>query len=91
MDGTNIDTRVKDLITFQISKLTEEQSIRVNALLLDHCGSNIVFVTAKSLREAVRRYARTGRLDAREDRGVGIQILERKLAAEEAGQNKRPS
>jgi len=91
LDGKNIDTRVKDLITFQITKLTEEQSIRVNALLLDHCGSNIVFVTAKSLREAVRRYARSARLDAREDRGVGIQILERKLAAEEAGQNKRPS
>jgi hypothetical protein len=80
LDGPNIDTRIKDLITFQISKLTEEQSVRVNVLLLDHCDNNIVFITAKSLWRALRRYAREGLMDSREDKGAGFEILEQKLA-----------
>ena len=85
LDGKEIDTRVRDLFKCQIGELTEEQCARVNVLLLDHGGINIVFITPKSLRRALRRYTREGRTGSRADRGVGFQILERKLAAEEKG------
>ena len=88
LDGKHVDTRIKDVLTFQISKLTEEQSVRVNVLVLDHCDTNIVFTTTTSLRRALRRYTWEGRMDTREDRGAGFQILEQKLAAEESGQVK---
>jgi hypothetical protein len=83
LDGKEIDTRVRDLLTFQISELTEEQCVRVNVLLLDHGDVNIVFITAKSLQRALKRYMREGRIRSRADRGVSFQILEQRLAAEE--------
>ena len=86
LDGKYIDTRVRDLLKCQIGELTEEQCVRVNVLLLDDCDINIVFITAKSLRRALKRYTREGRIRSRADRGVGFQILERDLAAEEKGQ-----
>jgi hypothetical protein len=85
LDGKNVNTRVKDLITVQISELTEEQCARVNVLLLDHCDNTIVFITAKSLRRALRRYAREGRMRTGEESGVSFEILERKLEVEEKG------
>jgi Protein of unknown function (DUF4238) len=88
LDGRNIDTRVKDLLHFQISRLTEEQSVRVNVLLLDHCDINVVFITARSLQRALRRYAREGFMRAREDGGVSFEKLEQKLAVEEPNQTK---
>ena len=62
LDGQNIDTRVKDSLKFQISELTEEQSVQVNVLLLDHCDTDVVFITTKSLRRAL---SATGRVLAR--------------------------
>ena len=88
LDGKIIDTRIKDLFTFQISELTETQCARVNVLLLDHCDTNIVFITTRSLRRCLRRYAMEGRMGTREDRGVGFQVLEQKLAEEVKGNNK---
>lgn len=85
LDGKYIDTRVRDLFKCQIGQLTEEQCVRVNVLILDHSDINIVFITAKSLRRALKRYTREGRIRSRADRGVGFQILERELAAEEKG------
>ena len=82
LDGRDIDTRVKDLLRCQIGELTEQQCARVNVLLLDHGGINIVFITPKSLRRALKRYTREGRTRSW---AVGFQILERKLAAEEKG------
>ena len=89
LDGQIIDARVKDVLTFQIGKLTEDQSARVNVLLLEHCDTNIVFITPKSLQRALRRYAREGRTGTREDGGVSFQILEQKLAVEEKRNNKQ--
>ena len=91
LDGKIIDTRIKDLLAFRISRLTEDQSARVNVLLLDHCDTNIVFITTKSLRRALRRYAKEGRMGTREDRGVSFQILDQKLAEEEKEKNKQQS
>ena len=89
LDGQIIDARIKDVLTFQVGKLTEDQSARVNVLLLEHCDTNIVFITAKSLRRALRRYAREGRMGTRGDGGVSFQILEEKLAVEEKRDNKQ--
>lgn len=85
LDGKDIDTRVKDLLIFQIGKLTEEQCSRVNVLLLDHGDINIVFINAESLRRALKRFKGEGRIRLRADRGVGFQILERKLAVARQG------
>jgi len=91
LDGKDIDTRIKDLLTFQIGELTEEQCVRVNVLILDHGDTSIVFITARSLWRALKRYAGEGRFCSRADRGVGFQMLERKLAAEGKGHTTRSS